>query len=317
MKLIIQIPCLNEVDTLKSVIDSIPQKIKGIDVIETLVIDDGSTDGTSEYAKEIGVTHIIRNTQNKGLARSFSRGVEACLRLGADIIVNTDGDNQYPSHEIEKLVTPIINGDADIVIGNRGGMDNPHFSIFKRRLQVFGSRVISAIIGVNVPDAVSGFRAISRQAATEMNILTRFSYTIEMLVQAGANKLHIASVPITTNEKTRESRLFKSVPYFIKMSVLTLIRVYTMYRPLLVFSIFGTLLCLLGFAPIIRFLYFYIIGDGNGHIQSLIIGGMLCIIGFMTIMMGILADLISFNRQLNEKLLIRLSNLENKIDHEK
>ena len=313
MKLIIQIPCLNEEKTLESVISGIPKKIKGISKIETLIIDDGSTDKTIEKAKELGVNHILKNPRNLGLARTFSRGMDECLRLGADIIVNTDGDNQYPSPDIDKLVAPIIKGEADIVIGNRGGMDNPHFSYFKKNLQVFGSKAISTLVGLDIPDAVSGFRAISKSAAQELHILTNFSYTIEMLVQAGARKLRVKSIDIKTNEHTRESRLFKSVPYFIKMSVTTLFRVQTMYRPLHVFGLTGACLCIVGSIPIIRFIFDYLMGDGSGHIQSLVLAGALVMLGCLTISMGILADIIAFNRKLSERILKRLAIIEDEI----
>lgn len=313
MKLIVQIPCLNEENTLESVIASIPKSIDGIACIETLIIDDGSSDNTVECARRIGVTHIVKNPRNLGLAKTFSRGLDECLKRGADVIVNTDGDNQYPSQEIGSLVRPILDGQADIVIGDRGGMDNPHFSYFKKKLQVFGSGVISTLIGMRVPDAVSGFRAISRDAAREMHILTDFSYTIEMLVQASARKLRVVSVSVATNTHTRESRLFKSIPYFIKMSVMTLLRVQTMYKPIQVFGLVGGALSFLGALPIIRFLYFFVLGQGDGHIQSLVLGSTLVMLGFLTIVMGILADLIAFNRKLNEKVLDRLTSLEEQI----
>ena len=314
MKLIVQIPCLNEEKTLNDVISTIPKKIDGIDVIETLIIDDGSSDNTVAVAKEIGVTHIVRNKHNLGLARSFTKGLDACLARGADIVVNTDGDNQYPSDEIPNIVKPIIDGQADIVVGHRGGMDNPHFPYFKRKLQVWGSRVISWIIGTHVPDAVSGFRAISRDAAEQINILTTFSYTIEMLVQAAHKNIVIKSVTINTNAKTRESRLFKSIPYFIKMSGMTFLRVYTMYKPLKVFLYLGMAIMLLGALPVLRFLYFFLNDGGGGHVQSLIIGGTLFSLGFFTVILGIIADLISFNRKLTEKLLYRIQILEEKIE---
>ncbi|MCB1652358.1 MAG: glycosyltransferase family 2 protein [Alphaproteobacteria bacterium] len=314
MKLIVQIPCYNEAETLESVISTIPKRIEGIDKIETLIIDDGSTDGTSELAKKIGVTHIIRHAKNKGLARSFHRGIDECLKRGADIIVNTDGDNQYDSADIAKLVAPVVRGEADIVVGDRGGMDNPHFSTFKKRLQVFGSWVIGKMVGYNIPDAVSGFRAISRDAAQRLNIVSDFSYTIEMLVIAGARRMAVISVPINTNGKTRESRLFKSIPYFLKMSVSTLLRMYTMHSPLRVFLVLGGGLFFIGALPIVRFLFYYFGGDGGGHIQSLIIGGTLCMLGFMTLLAGVLADLVHFNRRLLEKALYKIHRLECELD---
>lgn len=313
MKLIVQIPCYNEYKTLESVLAAIPKKIPGIDVIETLIIDDGSTDGTSELAKKLGVHHIVRNTANKGLARSFHRGVDECLRQGADIIVNTDGDNQYCSEDIGKLVAPVVAGEADIVVGDRGGMKNPHFSFFKRCLQVLGSTVIRKFTRLDVTDAVSGFRAISRDAAQQINIVSDFSYTIEMLIQAGSKRLAVTSVPIRTNPKTRNSRLFSTIPQFLRLSVSTLLRMYTMYSPLKVFFIIGTVLFLVGVFPIGRFLYFYMTGDGQGHIQSLVLGGALSSLGVITFMIGVIADLINFNRRLLEKVIYRLEKLEDKM----
>ncbi|SBS38496.1 glycosyltransferase family 2 protein [Vibrio toranzoniae] len=216
MKLIIQIPCYNEASNLKSVIDDLPSKISGIDNIEILVIDDGSTDGTVTLAKKLGVQHIVSSNKNKGLAYTFHLGLEACIKHKADIIVNTDGDNQYNGLDIPKLVEPILANRADIVVGDRGGYDNKHFSFSKRTLQVFGSYIISKATGLDVKDSVSGFRAISRPAAQQINIVSEFSYTIEMLIQASAKKLNVISIPIRTNKKTRESRLFSSIPNFFK-----------------------------------------------------------------------------------------------------
>lgn len=314
MKLIIQIPCYNEFDTLESVISSIPKNIEGIDVIETLIIDDGSTDGTSDLARKLGVNHIIRNTRNKGLARSFHRGISECLRQGADIIVNTDGDNQYFSEDIPKLIAPIVNRTADIVVGDRGGFNNPHFSKFKKCLQVLGSSIIKRLTRLDIADAVSGFRALSRDAAQQLNIVSDFSYTIEMLIQAGSKRMAVVSVPIRTNKKTRESRLFTSIPHFLKMSVATLLRIYTMYSPLRVFFMMGVSTLLIGAIPIIRFLYFYFSGDGTGHIQSLILGGTLCVLGVLILLVGIIADLINFNRKLLEKSLYRIEKIEEAVN---
>ena len=314
MKLIIQIPCFNEADNLPDVVKSFPKRISGIDVIETLIIDDGSTDGTALTARELGINHIIINTCNQGLARSFHTGIEECVKQGADIIVNTDGDNQYAGEDIYKLVKPIVEGNADIVIGDRGGYSNPHFSFFKRCLQVFGSFVIKKATGLEISDAVSGFRAISRKAAQQINIVSDFSYTIEMLIQASAKRLCVKSVPIKTNQKTRNSRLFKSIPQFIQMSLSTLLRMYTMYKPLKVFLSIGLILLIIGSIPIIRFIYFYMIGDGGGHIQSLVLGGTIIILGFITFIIGLIADLINFNRKLIEKMIHRMEKLEEKVD---
>ncbi|NAZ92384.1 glycosyltransferase family 2 protein [Vibrio toranzoniae] len=317
MKLIIQIPCYNEASNLKSVIDDLPSKISGIDNIEILVIDDGSTDGTVTLAKKLGVQHIVSSNKNKGLAYTFHLGLEACIKHKADIIVNTDGDNQYNGLDIPKLVEPILANRADIVIGDRGGYDNKHFSFFKRTLQVFGSYIISKATGLDVKDSVSGFRAISRSAAQQINIVSEFSYTIEMLIQASAKKLSVISTPIRTNKKTRESRLFSSIPHFLRMSISTLIRIYTMYKPLRVFFIVGSMMTVAGLMPIVRFIYFFMIGAGEGHVQSLLLGSTLLILGFLTLIVGFVADLVSFNRKLMEKLLYRIERLEDKLTNEK
>ncbi len=310
MKLIVQIPCYNEAGTLAEAVADIPRTIPGIKQIEILIVDDGSVDGTSDLARKLGVDHIIRHRRNKGLARTFHRGLEECLRLGADIIVNTDGDNQYAGADISRLVQPIVNEKVDIVVGDRGGLENPHFSRFKRYLQVFGSTIIRMATGLHITDAVSGFRAISRDAAQQINIVSDFSYTIEMLIQASAKRISVMSVPVGTNSKTRESRLFKSIPQFLRMSVTTLLRMYTMYRPLRVFSVLGLIMVTTGLLPIFRFGYFYAVGESSGHIQSLILGGMLFSVGILTMLCGILADLINFNRKLMEKTLLRLEKLE-------
>ncbi|WP_394147131.1 glycosyltransferase family 2 protein [Shewanella atlantica] len=313
MKLIVQIPCYNEAENLADVIMAIPKKIAGIDTIEILVIDDGSTDETIKVATDAGAEHIISNTSNKGLARSFHIGIEHCLKQGADIIVNIDGDNQYRGEDIPQLVTPLINGEGDIIVADRGGYSNPHFSFFKRSLQVFGSFIIRTILGLDIKDAVSGFRAISRSAAQQINIVSEFSYTIEMLVQASAKRLSIKSVPTQTNPKKRESRLFKSIPQFLYLSATTLLRMYTMYRPLRVFFSLGLLALLTGLLPIIRFLNFYLQGDGDGHMQSLILGGTLMTLGLLTLLVGLIADLINFNRKLTEKVLHKMEKLDEKL----
>ena len=310
IKLIIQIPCFNEEHTLPETIGDLPSKIEGIDIIETLIIDDGSTDRTIEVAKELGVDHIIQNTNNRGLARSFSKGLDACLGLGADIIVNTDGDNQYAGKDIPKLVQPIIDGKAQIVIGDRQTHKIEHFSAFKKFLQKLGSRVVRQLSGTDIPDVVSGFRAISRGAALQLNIISPYSYTIEMVIQAGKKSMAITHVPISINPKTRESRLIKSIPSFIGQQLSSMIRMYAMYEPLRVFFYIGLTLSIIGTLPIIRFLYFYFTGDGDGHLQSLVLGGVLLIIGFITFMIGLVADLISFNRQLIEIALEKIRKIE-------
>ncbi len=310
MKLIVQIPCFNEEGSLAEAVRDIPRQIDGIDKVEILIVDDGSSDDTIAVAKACGVDHIIRHTRNKGLARTFQTALQAALARGADIVVNTDGDNQYSGADIPKLVAPVVAGDADIVVGDRGGLDNPHFSAFKKRLQVLGSWGIRKVTGLDITDAVSGFRALSRSAARQINIVSDFSYTIEMLIQASAKRLAVKSVPIGTNAKTRESRLFKSIPQFLRMSGTTLVRMYTMYKPLRVFLVMGLIMLAVGVLPIVRFLYFYAIGDGQGHIQSLVLGGTLVVLGVVTLLIGLLADLINFNRKLMEMTLMRIGDVE-------
>ena len=310
MKLIVQIPCYNEENTLPQTLADIPRVIPGIDLVEILIVDDGSTDRTVAVAREHGVEHIIRNKRNLGLARTFRYGLDACLHAGADIIVNTDGDNQYAGWDIPKLVAPILAGEAEIVIGDRQTADVMHFSASKKLLQSLGSRIVRGLSGIDVPDAVSGFRAISREAAFRINIVSSFSYTTEMVIQAGKKHMTVASVPVETNPKTRESRLFTSIPRFIEHSATTMLRMYAMYQPLRVFFLIGGLLGLLGAIPIVRFLYFYAIGSGAGHLQSLILGGVLVVLGFIALMIGLVADLISFNRHLIETTLEKVRRIE-------
>ena len=313
MKLIVQIPCYNEEKTLPETIADIPREITGIDKVEVLIIDDGSRDHTVDIAREIGVDHIIRNKRNLGLARTFRKGLDACLVRGADIIVNTDGDNQYVGADIPKLIEPILAGRADMVIGDRQTNSIPHFSPIKRLLQYLGSGVVRRLAGIWVPDTVSGFRAISREAAIRLNIVSSFSYTIETVIQAGKRQLAVDSVHVRTNPKTRDSRLFKSIPHFIKNSLGTMVRMYAMYQPLRMFLFIGAAMLLLGALPILRFLFFYVTEGGAGHVQSLVLGGVLVILGFITFLAGLVADLISFNRQLLEMTLERVRRLE--LDH--
>lgn len=310
MKLIVQIPCYNEEHTLAQTVADIPRQIAGVDEVRILIIDDGSTDRTVEVARAVGVDYIVQNRHNRGLARTFRAGIDACLKLGADIIVNTDGDNQYAGWNIPDLIQPILAGKADIVVGDRQTHKVQHFSFFKKMLQRVGSAVVRGLSGTTIPDAVSGFRAISRDAALQLNIISPFSYTIEMLIQAGKKHLAITAVPVETNAKTRESRLFKSIPKFIERSLTTMIRMYAMYQPLRVFFYLGMTLSLLGALPILRFVYFYFSDGGAGHVQSLILGGVLMLMGFMAFLIGLLADLISFNRQLIEMTLERVRRIE-------
>jgi glycosyltransferase involved in cell wall biosynthesis len=310
MKLIVQIPCFNEEETLPATFADIPKQIEGIDQIEVLIIDDGSFDNTNEIAKKIGVDHILINKKNIGLARSFRRGIDECLKQGADIIVNTDGDNQYAGWDIPKLLKPILEEKADIVIGDREIHKIAYFSQGKKLMQWFGSGVVRKLAGIWVPDTVSGFRAISREAAMKLNVLSSYSYTIEMVIQAGKRDMKIISVPVETNEKTRESRLFKSIPSFIVRQLTTIIRMYAMYQPLKVFFIIGSAFTIVGLIPVFRFVYFYFSTDGAGHIQSLILGGVLILMGFISYLSGLIADLVSFNRQLQEIALEKVKRME-------
>ena len=300
MKLIVQIPCFNEAETLPQTVADIPKKIAGIDEIEVLVIDDGSTDRTAEIAYELGVKHIIRHRRNRGLARSFTDGLDYAIKAGADIIVNTDGDNQYCGEDIGLLVQPILDGHSDLVVGDRQTWSCEHFSLFKRALQQIGSHVVRRLSATDIPDAVSGFRAISREAALQLNVTTNFSYTIETLIQAGRGRMAIACVPVRTNAKTRPSRLFRSIPQFIRKSGATMLRAYALHHPLSVFFGLGLVLFALGITPICRFLFFYINGDGNGHVQSLLLGCALVLLGSGAWIVGLLADLIAANRKLME-----------------
>lgn len=313
MKLIVQIPCYNEEATLPQTVADIPRQIEGIDKVEILIIDDGSTDRTIEIARAIGVDHIVKQTRNRGLAATFRLGLDACLKAGADVIVNTDGDNQYAGADIPRLVRPILEGRADIVVGDRETGQVAHFSPLKKLLQKLGSFVVRKLSGLDIPDAVSGFRAISRGAAMKINIVSTFSYTIEMLIQAGRKRMAVTSVPIATNNATRKSRLFKSIPDFIKRSVATMLRIYAMYQPLKAFAIVGAVLAAIGLLPILRFVYFYVIGAGDGHVQSLILGGVLVVIAAISFLIGMVADLIGFNRQLLEITLEKVREMELKL----
>jgi glycosyltransferase involved in cell wall biosynthesis len=317
MKLVVQIPCFNEEKTLPLVVHSIPKKIPGVSSIEILVIDDGSSDKTVEVAKKLGVHHIIRHRQNKGLAKSFADGIHYSLMTGADIIVNTDADNQYPQKDIPKLIQPVLDGKADIVVADRQTGKIAHFSPLKKMLQRFGSGVVRELSGTAVPDAVSGFRAYSRDAALEMNIVTDFSYVIETIMSAQSKRLAITSTPIVTNPPTRPSRLFKNMFEHMRHSGATIIRIYTMYRPLSVFLLVGNLLIYTGILVGIRFAYFYIIGEGMGHIQSIIFGSILVMVGVQVIMTGLVADLIGINRKLLEDILLRLKRAQLTEKHSK
>jgi glycosyltransferase involved in cell wall biosynthesis len=307
MKLIIQVPCYNEEDTLPLVINSIPKKIEGVDVIETLIIDDGSTDKTIEVARKLGVNHIVRHKRNQGLASSFSDGMEEALKQGADIIVNTDGDNQYPQEDIGRLIEPILKGTHDIVIGNRQVHTIEHFSPLKKFLQKIGSTMVRYLSGVHVPDAPSGFRAYSRHAAMSMNIVSTFSYVIETIIQAGEKRLAITHVPVKTNPKTRESRLFRNIFEHVRKSTVTMFRIYIMYSPFKIFFWGGTILIAIGTIPFIRIAYLTIqYGDlVSGHIQSMILGALFVIVGLLVLFLGVISDLLSINRKLTEQILFK------------
>ena len=309
-KLIIQIPCFNEAEALPATVAALPKSIPGIDEIETLVIDDGSTDGTAEVARRHGVQHIVRHRRNRGLAAAFQSGLDTALAAGADIIVNTDADGQYRGEDIAVLVAPVVAGEADIVIGDRGVGRNEHFHPVKRQLQRLGSMVVRRLSRTKVTDAVSGFRAISRDAAQRITITTEFSYTTDMLIQSGRKRMAIASVPISTNSTERPSRLFKSIPQFIANTMITILRAYATYNPLRTFALMGLLITLVGMIPILRFLWFWIAGDGAGHVQSLVLGGALLILGTLTVIMSLLADMIGTNRKLLETTLAHIRRLE-------
>ncbi len=310
MKLIIQIPCLNEAETLELALNDLPKHINGIDVIEYLIINDGSTDNTVEVAKNWGVHHIVNFTQNKGLAKGFMAGIDACLRAGADIIVNTDADNQYCGADVEKLVQPILEKKAEMVIGERPIEETEHFSPLKKKLQRLGSFVVRKASKTNIPDAPSGFRAYSREAAMRLNVINNYTYTLETIVQAGRTQVPITSVPIRTNPELRKSRLFSSMGSYVKRSMITIIRAYMMYRPLTFFTVVGAVPFLIGTGIGIRFLLFFVKGTGMGHVQSLIFASTLMLLGFMTFIVGLQADVIAGNRKLLEDIQYRIRKMD-------
>lgn len=310
MKLIIQIPCYNEAETLEIALNALPKKIEGIDTIEYLIINDGSVDNTVEVARKWGVHHIVSFPQNKGLARGFMAGLDACLREGADIIVNTDADNQYCGDDIEKLIRPILDGKAEVVIGERPIDETEHFSPLKKKLQHLGSFVVRKASKTDIPDAPSGFRALSRDAAMHMNVINEYTYTLETIVQAGRNRMAITSVPVRTNPELRSSRLFHSMFSYVKRSMLTILRAFMMYKPLLCFTLVGAVPFLIGLGIGIRYLVFYFTVGGSGHVQSLILACTLMIMGFMTFIIGLQADVIASNRKVLEDVQYHLRRLE-------
>ena len=309
-KLIIQIPCLNEATTLPATLADLPRAVPGIDVIETLVIDDGSRDGTADVARACGVDHVVQFRRNKGLAAAFMAGIDAALKAGADFIVNTDADNQYDGRDIPKLLTPLLDGHADICIGDRNIAALQHMSWRKRQLQALGSWVVRQVSGTNVPDTTSGFRAYTREAALRMMIVSEFSYTLESIIQAGKKRMAIAHVEVTTNPRTRDSRLFDSVFSYIKRSTATIARIYAMYEPLKVFTYIGLVLFGAGFALGLRLVYYYMQNEAGRHVTSAIAAAVLMILGFQVLVIGLLADVISGNRKLLEDLLYRVRSLE-------
>lgn len=308
MKLIIQIPCYNEEKTLPITITSLPKAIEGIDEIEVLIINDGSTDSTVKVAKELGIKHIHSLNKNYGLARAFSVGLNKAIELGADIIVNTDADNQYCAEDISKLIKPILENRADMVIGERPISNIKHFSFVKKCLQKLGSKVMSIISGVQINDAPSGFRAFSRRTALNINVFDNYTYTLETIIQANAKGLVIENIPIRVNKEERPSRLISNIFVYILRSILTMIRMFVVYRPFRFFAIISGIFLILGLLLGGRFLYYYAIGEGSGHVQSLILASILIITGVQTSVIAIASDLLSINRKLLEDIQMRLKN---------
>ena len=306
MKLLIQIPCYNEAATLPATVAALPRSLPGIERVEYLVVDDGSRDDTARVAQECGVHHVVRHRRNLGLAAAFRTGLDTSLRLGADVIVNTDADNQYNAADIAALVEPIVAGRADLVVGDRGVGSLAHFPWYKRLLQRLGSWVIGRASGLSTPDATSGFRAMSRDNALHTLVLGNYSYTLETLIQAGTARSVVEFVPIRVNPQTRPSRLMRSIPHYLRSSGKAIVRAYVMYRPLRVFTLLGGGLIALGMIPGARFLWFYFSGNRTGHIQSLILASILIIVGFQVVLIGLLADAQSANRRILEEALYRL-----------
>ena len=310
MKCIIQIPCYNEAATLEIAPNALPRKIQGIDTIEYLIINDGSQDATVDVARRWGVNYIVSFPKNRGLAKGFMAGLDACLRNGADIIVNTDADNQYNADDIEKLVRPILEGRADIVIGERPIDQTEHFSPLKKKLQHMGSAVVRVASNTDIPDAPSGFRAFSREAAMRLNVTNEYTYTLETIIQAGWSRMAMESVPVRTNPELRKSRLFSSMSGYVKRSSVTIARAFMMYKPLTSFTIIGWIFFAVGLILGIRFLVFFVNGAGRGHVQSLILASTLLMMGFMTWVIGLLADVVASNRKLLEDIQYHVRKLD-------
>jgi glycosyltransferase involved in cell wall biosynthesis len=310
MKLIIQIPCFNEANTLAIALKELPRKIEGFDTVEWLIIDDGCTDNTVEVARANGVDHVVSFTKNQGLARGFMAGLEACLKLGADVIINTDADNQYNAGNIPDLLEPILQKQADIVVGTRPIKDIAHFSPIKKFLQAFGSWVVRVVSGAKIDDAPSGFRAMTRDAALRLNVFNTYTYTLETIIQAGQKNMSIMAVPIQVNGDLRPSRLMKSIPSYIKRSISTIVRIFVVYRPFRFFMSIGLLLFAIGVLLGIRFLVLMFLDSSNGHVQSLILASVLLGMGFQTMILAFVADLLSVNRKLLEDVQYRIRKIE-------
>ena len=316
MRVVIQIPCYNEEATLPLTVRDLPKSLTGVDEVQWLVVDDGSSDRTAEVARQLGVHHVVRHPRNMRLAQTFLTGLEASLKAGADIIVNTDADNQYRGEDIGRLIQPILDGKADIVVGDRRVGSVEHFSPLKRWLQRLGSRVVGLASGATIPDATSGFRALSREAALRTIVYSEYSYTLETLIQAGSRRMTVAYVPIRTNPQTRRSRLMRNLPEYLINSTATVLRAYTMYQPLRVFLGIGALMILLSSVLGLRFLFFFLSGQGVGHVQSLILAAILTIVGFQVCLIGLMADLVGFNRKMLEETLYRVRQLELELSDE-
>jgi glycosyltransferase involved in cell wall biosynthesis len=309
-KLIIQIPCYNEEKTLAVTLAALPRAVAGVDVVEWLVVDDGSTDGTVAVARAHGVDHVVRVRTNRGLAWAFMAGLDASIQRGADIIVNTDADNQYNADDIPALVAPILRGEAEIVVGARPIAEIAHWSLAKKLLQKAGSWMVRVASKTDIPDAPSGFRAMTRDAALRLNVFSDYTYTLETIIQAGRKNMVITSVPVRTNADLRPSRLIHSIPRYVQRSLFTIVRIFMTYRPFRFFAIPGAVVFLLGALPAIRFVYYYLEGSGNGHIQSLLFSVLFLGAGAFLVVMGLIADLIGVNRTLLEEVRWRLRDLQ-------